>query len=403
MELPLDTKEKNFVKKIILAALIVGAVASPAFAAGMSTHQFMTETALEKVSDPELKNFLEAHREMVLTGTVFPDTGFALRYTVEYGKKPDYGEFAHWPPFFNGYLAYIRAHCPQPFDGHCQDLIAHLMGVAAHTTEDGAYDEIFLPLAAKMDPATLTLDTDVVPEFLLIARFHRWKDVPKYYIPTDDLYAIFSSMGLDYSRKEIILGNKLLPAATTAERVLVWHYWDSDRKKIAWTMDHIYSAPGGIDFSATVVAKYWEILWRMLDKNEAPPLMVSTFPEAGAVSADPDSPITVFFSAGKISRTVNSSTFIVAGPDGKAVDGQVKNYGLDATNVSTFIPKDPLAPGATYTVTLTTGIYDLTNHPGCERFGNSGHCLTTSENDYQGKPIASNYSWTFTTGSSAKP
>jgi hypothetical protein len=76
----------------------------------------------------------------------------------------------------------------------------------------------------------------------------------------------------------------------------------------------------------------------------------------GCVSAN--GPITVTFSEDIDSSTLSGSTFIVDGVTGTVSYDSV-------THIASFTPNSPLTPGATYNVTITTGVTDLAgNHLG---------------------------------------
>jgi hypothetical protein len=103
------------------------------------------------------------------------------------------------------------------------------------------------------------------------------------------------------------------------------------------------------------------------------PTVVSVAPPDGSVGVCPNTIVTATFSKAMNPATINDTTFLLAGPGSTAVAGVV-SY---ASNVATFTPTSPLAtPSIQYTATITTGATDT--------FGNA---------------LASNFVWTFTTGS----
>jgi hypothetical protein len=96
---------------------------------------------------------------------------------------------------------------------------------------------------------------------------------------------------------------------------------------------------------------------------------------SGVTSGAVDMPInragTVIFSEAMDSLTINITTFTLKGPGGAVVAGTVSYIGTTAT----YTPTVNLAHNTFYTVTVTTGAKDLA-----------------------GNALASDYSWTFTTG-----
>ena len=107
-----------------------------------------------------------------------------------------------------------------------------------------------------------------------------------------------------------------------------------------------------------------------------PPTVISVTPLAGAVGPCPSTAVTATFSEAMDPSTINTTTFTLTGPSAAAISGVV-TY---AASTATFTPSSALALSTLYTATITTGVRDL--------FGNA---------------LATNYVWTFTTGSSACP
>lgn len=99
----------------------------------------------------------------------------------------------------------------------------------------------------------------------------------------------------------------------------------------------------------------------------------STTPVGGASGALISSPVFATFNETVDASTVNASTFTLTGPSGPVTGTVTYN---NATNSAVFTPLESLAYAATYTATVTAGIKDLS-----------------------GNPLASNYSWSFTTAS----
>ena len=105
-----------------------------------------------------------------------------------------------------------------------------------------------------------------------------------------------------------------------------------------------------------------------------PPTVISEEPPNGAVGVCPNTIVTATFSKAMNPATINSTTFLLAGPGTTAVGGVVT---YDApSKTATFTPSSTLAiPTVLYTATITTGATDT--------FGNA---------------LASDFVWTFTTG-----
>lgn len=114
----------------------------------------------------------------------------------------------------------------------------------------------------------------------------------------------------------------------------------------------------------------------MLDTTA--PTVRSTIPVDAAPGVALNATITASFSEIVDPSTVSSATFLVTGPGLTAVAGTVA-YAA-ASNAATFIATSTLAPGATFTASLTTDIKDLA-----------------------GNALAGNFVWSFTTQSSTGP
>src|SRR6202163_2173875 len=105
-----------------------------------------------------------------------------------------------------------------------------------------------------------------------------------------------------------------------------------------------------------------------------PPTVISVEPPNGSAGVCPNTIVTATFSKAMNPATINDTTFLLAGPGATAVAGVV-TYDIPS-KTATFTPSSALAiPTVTYTATITTGATDT--------FGNA---------------LASDFVWTFTTG-----
>ncbi|MGA3168622.1 MAG: Ig-like domain-containing protein [Terriglobia bacterium] len=104
-----------------------------------------------------------------------------------------------------------------------------------------------------------------------------------------------------------------------------------------------------------------------------PPTVISTIPPNGATGVPTDLPLTATFSQGMNCSTITPLTFIVTGPAG-GITGTIACLGTSAT----FTPSSSLAINTTYTATITTGVTNVA-----------------------GAALASNFVWSFRTGSTS--
>ncbi|MGN6695994.1 MAG: hypothetical protein ACTHN0_17585, partial [Aquihabitans sp.] len=136
-------------RKLAAALVAVLALSALAFtpgkaeAAGVTTHAWMDITAIDQVTNPQLKALLVANVDYVRSGAHFPDSGYAL--------SNQYGEEAHWQRFTDALAARIRSRsdCPDLTDpqGPCAHLIAFMMGLNGHGMGDEVWDWLFEPRA----------------------------------------------------------------------------------------------------------------------------------------------------------------------------------------------------------------------------------------------------------------
>jgi hypothetical protein len=104
-----------------------------------------------------------------------------------------------------------------------------------------------------------------------------------------------------------------------------------------------------------------------------PPTVISTIPLNGATLVPLNQIVSATFSTAMNPATIGSATFKLTGPGATAVSGLVAYAAVG--NTLTFIPTANLAPSTLFTATITTGAQNLA-----------------------GTALASNYVWTFTTG-----
>jgi hypothetical protein len=103
------------------------------------------------------------------------------------------------------------------------------------------------------------------------------------------------------------------------------------------------------------------------------PTVISTVPANAATGVPINQALSATFSKAMNPLTISGTTFTLNGPGATAVAGLVTYAGVG--NTATFTPIATLAPSTLFTATITTGVKGVA-----------------------GNPLASNYVWTFTTG-----
>jgi Ice-binding-like/Bacterial Ig-like domain len=106
----------------------------------------------------------------------------------------------------------------------------------------------------------------------------------------------------------------------------------------------------------------------------AAPTVMSAVPPTGADGACPNAIVTATFSKAMTAASIDATTFTLTAPGAIAVTGTV-TYNA-TSNTATFTPTSTLTLSTLYTATITTGVTDSA-----------------------GTALASNFVWTFTTGS----
>lgn len=271
-----------------VVALAMGAALlapTPAGAAGVTTHGWMAVEAIDHVDDTALQTLLRTHEQQVRAGAMFPDAGYVGTNT--------YGEEAHWQRFVDAYVDQLRARtdCGDLTDpsGPCADMVAHVMGVAAHGMGDEVWDWLFEPYAADLDeyyvsPNLLTSNeggAEVQMDVVAIG-VH---GVPRPEIPplpsVDTLLAAFDAAGFE--------GITAAQFDLAGLGELIWDYEAASvpahlpaiQAAMPWMAANIVTAPGGIDFAAQAIAGYWGSLWGRINGAQPPTAVSVTHPAPG--------------------------------------------------------------------------------------------------------------------------
>jgi len=146
----------------------------------------------------------------------------------------------------------------------------------------------------------------------------------------------------------------------------------------ALTTSTLYTATittGGKDLAGNALAtnKVWSFTTgSSTDTN--PPTVILTNPSNTATNVSLNQTVNATLSESMDPLTVSTANFTVTGPGGATVTGTVAYIG--ASQIASFTPTSNLSPNTTYTNTVTIGFKDLA-----------------------GNALATNYVWSFTTGS----
>lgn len=257
---------------VVLAVISLAACwpAPAAEAAGMQTHAWMADEAIDRVQHPKLRALLRAHVVDLRAGARFPDGG--------YGPGNTYGEEAHWQRFHDALMEVIRSkpECGDltAVDGPCARDIAFLFGVIAHGTGDEVWDWLFEPYSPDLNeyylPPELSFFNDgggqeLTMDFVTLGVHGEASPEAPPYTSVPDLQAAFRAAGMpSVSAEELERGRAFVNLAATVEQSWVPAHLPGVLANMPWMSAHLVDAPGGIDYAATSIAAQWDTQWRRL-------------------------------------------------------------------------------------------------------------------------------------------
>ncbi|KAJ3085128.1 integrin subunit alpha 8 [Quaeritorhiza haematococci] len=174
----------------------------------MSTHIEVAHRAqyFFHPTQEEYKQILSDYQPYVQAGAFFPDWGFAC------ANQHDAAEAAHWPPFWNITVQYIRSKYSKPWSHKARGLIAFFMGAVAHGVADIPWHSLdthegfiwaLQHLNFKGDFGSAHGTADAGGEFILSHSIGLdyfqfvWK------VPTEDIVEIYKLAGYDVTVAEI--------------------------------------------------------------------------------------------------------------------------------------------------------------------------------------------------------
>lgn len=407
-----------------LLAALVGAVtlavgsaalpSGPAGAAGVTTHAWMGLSAIERVDDPALTALLDAHRDQVRAGAIFPDGGYIPGNT--------YGEEAHWSRFTDAYAARLMARTDcgditRP-DGPCAAEVAHLMGVIAHGTGDEVFDWLFEPLSPDLDeyylPESLSALQDgggqeLVMDIAAIGLYDRPVG-PLPALPSQsDLLAAFAEAGLDGVTPAMLdVGQTGLGIISEVEASFVPEHLAGVLAEMPYMAHNLIDEPGGVSYAATAIAGQWDSMWGRLLGDQPPTEVSITYPADGqrrvpATGWERDhQPGSAPGRGGARTRVAASLTYSLPYrvPGGPAVGNELPPGAMTLTEVGTSEPLPTMAgfPRAVpYGADAGEHTIDLQPAADLEPCTWYEAATTDALLDAQGNPVTP-YSWTFRTG-----
>ena len=407
-------------RRMLAAAIACLALPASAQAAGMTTHAYMAQEAVRWTS-PELRRVLETHSQYLLSGAAYPDSGYAPMTT--------FGEESHWERFVNRYVRHIRAQAPargcgglaNPL-GPCAPLIAHMMGTAAHGMGDETWDWLFEPRTVDhgehppnqcfydpahtdgetcpvnlhtahshlqdgtplggfgMTPGQLSSSIEYAMDIMAIADRNRLFGTSPLPPPVPDLLGLYPGWDQNRLAAEIAGGHGFITLALSAEKGVSPAESRRLRRQMPWSSANFVEAPGGVEWSARAIARYYEALWQKLQGRDPDPEVAAVYPADGAKGVPVEWPagkwspgphtgggenrIIAVLSKAVWPPSVTPESFYLEEKGGRRVPlaagfPRVGPYGAtDGTHSLMIYPAGDLRSCRRYTAVLTTAVRD---------------------------------------------
>lgn len=242
-----------------VCVLLGGFLASPLWASGMTLHIWMAEMAAnEFVQIPELRSFLLEQDKAYQSGSIFPDSGYAIEHP--------FGEYSHWEDFLNSYYQEIKSRCPKLDSPDCRQAFAHMLGVLAHDIGDVNFDRYFVTEVARQDQGNDTGKaqsfTDPGCDLLAILEHKRAFRFPEFTIPHSFILSAFERGGeVTATPEDIYAGAAIQKLALVGEPLgspFAYFYYKS---KMPWGSKNYLTARGGVVDTARRIAFAWQLAW----------------------------------------------------------------------------------------------------------------------------------------------
>jgi len=315
----------------------------------MMGHIYVSEQAIDHVTTAELKALLVQRKDLWENGSFMPDSGYAA--------GDAYGEMAHWSQFVEGYISWIRANYDAPYtSGPAADHVAVLMGAASHGMVDQTFDILFWDKVDKVDGDAEELDTGI--DAWLVADKNRKAD-DAVYLDTKVLSQIFQdSFSHQVSAQTI---NDGMETAMQGQRAveLVLAPGDKFAELMPWGRDHYLDneAAGSYPFSAPLIARYWENIYRRLHGDYSLDGLVlgvhpRPFERLSIDSSSLDSYVTLFVGHGIDPASITADNVRIEDADAKVIATQIRVRGDKWAGTIQLKPEQDWAYKTRYTLIL---------------------------------------------------
>jgi len=355
------------VARLLLVVGLVCFVATPdrIDAHGLHGHVHVTGWAIENLPPGELRTIFDDPDvfQAALAGAMFPDTGYAPGRDDRAARE--YGEYAHWEPFIERFIQYVRAEHGPPYDTKEKKmLVAFLLGCAAHGLQDELFDSTFLYEVEQRDGAGQDIADPGTDGFLVLDGYFRL--LPSDYLPIDEVLPLFGSdvLGVDVDAQLIADQVRTVRSAyvndTLGTRVAAG-FGQRARTQIPWASENYLdpSVHGSLGAEIVPTARHMQALWeRLHDRFDEADLVVHAWPAdprrlRSASHQDVASWITLVFGKGVEQGRATASLIDGAGMP-HPFNLRYTRWG-GTSRLIRFQPTTDLVPGAHYSAVLEAG------------------------------------------------
>jgi MYXO-CTERM domain-containing protein len=357
----------------LLAAVLAVALPlapRPAAANGAFSHVHMTQLAIARLPPGELRDFF-TDPELVAAaeaGSMFPDSGYAA--------GDPYGEIAHWEPFLHSYVEDLQARYAGDYASRDAKLrLAFLLGFAAHGFEDPTYDSTLLARAFESgDTEIPDLPFDQLADYFLTFDHDVSFTVEDPYAPFADLPAIIEAGPDAHVVNETVLRDAMATMSMLTRvqnnRRITRSWYAQGWESYPFLGTHYYNeeAVGSVPWLATLIVRYWEVLWERVHARDVPTrdLVIRTIPEDGGTNWNVDlsdgrawGRIAIFFGYA-VDRDAIAPLLSLRSAAGADVPFTLETaYGGRDRHQLFLVPGETLAFDTAYTVTLAAGATTL--------------------------------------------
>ncbi len=352
---------------LVLASIL--AYTATASANGAYSHVHVSQLAVPMLPPGELRELLEdpALVPAYEAGSMFPDSGYAV--------SDDYGELAHWEPFLGAYIEHLRAKYAGDYSSmEARMQLAFLLGVASHGMADQSYDTTLLARAFEIDgPEPEGISVDQYADYFIVIDEDVVFTVDAW-APYGDLPAVIEDASGGHVVTEALLmdamsrmeGVTRLQSDLRVVRGLYWTAWEH----FPFLGTHIYDpeAVGSLPWLASLVAAYWQVVWRRLHATDDPntDLVIRTVPEDGGVNWPVDRSeseawgrVAIWFGYG-VDRDTTTPLLTMRDASGAVVETRFETaYDGRDRNLIFLAPTATLAYDSEYTVEIGAGVATL--------------------------------------------